>query len=125
MKQYIISLESGLDYQIAENGNNLSLGQRQLICLGRALLRKTKILILDEATAAIDLETDSLIQHTIRQKFAYCTVLCIAHRLHTILDSSRVLVLDRGKVAEFDTPEKLLKTKESMFYALAKDAGLV
>jgi ATP-binding cassette subfamily C (CFTR/MRP) protein 1 len=80
---------------------------------------------LDEATAAIDLETDSLIQKTIRTEFKNCTILTIAHRLNTILDSDRVLVLERGQIAEFDTPKNLLKSKESIFYSLAKEANLV
>jgi len=95
------------------------------VCLARTLLRKTKILILDEATAAVDLETDELIQQTIRKEFADCTILTIAHRLNTILDSDRVMVLDSGKLKEFDSPSKLLANKTSMFYDLAKDAGLV
>lgn len=93
--------------------------------MARALLRKTKILILDEATAAIDLETDSLIQQTIRKEFADCTILTIAHRLNTIIDSNRVLVLDKGRVVEYDSPQKLLANRQSRFYALAKDARLV
>ena len=126
MKEYISSLDAGLEYSVAENGENLSLGQRQLICLGRALLRKSKILVLDEATAAIDLSTDALIQETIRSEFSHCTILTIAHRLNTIMDSTRVLVMDQGKVVQFDTPERLLANKDSgAFYALAKDAGLV
>ncbi|OTF78883.1 hypothetical protein BLA29_003395 [Euroglyphus maynei] len=125
LKQYVSGLESGLDYPVAENGENLSVGQRQLICLARALLRKTKILILDEATAAIDLETDSLIQQTIRKEFADCTILTIAHRLNTIIDSNRVLVLDKGRVVEYDSPRKLLADRRSRFFALAKDAGLI
>ena len=91
----------------------------------RALLRKTKVLILDEATAAIDLETDDLIQATIRKEFADCTVLTIAHRLNTIMDSSRVLVLDAGKIAEFDSPQALLRNDQSVFYGMAKEAGLL
>ena len=115
----------GLNYEVAEGGSNLSVGQRQLVCLARALLRKTKVLILDEATAAVDLETDDLIQATIREEFSDCTVLTIAHRLNTIMDSSRVMVLDAGKIKEFDTPNVLLNNKKSVFYGMARDAGLV
>ncbi|XP_052122242.1 multidrug resistance-associated protein 1, partial [Frankliniella occidentalis] len=99
-------------------------GQRQLVCLARALLRKTKVLVFDEATAAVDLETDDLIQKTIREDFKECTILTIAHRLNTIMDSTRVLVLEKGEVAEYDSPQNLLQKKDSMFYSLAKDAGL-
>lgn len=88
------------------------------------MLRKTKILILDEATAAIDLETDDLIQKTIRTEFKDCTVLTIAHRLNTIMDSNRILVLDKGKIVEFDTPHDLIANQESIFYSMHKDAGL-
>lgn len=102
----------------------MSVGQKQLICLARALLRKTKILILDEATAAIDLETDDLIQKTIRSEFKNCTVLTIAHRLNTIMDSTRIIVLDKGKIVEFDTPTNLIANQDSVFYGMHKDAGL-
>lgn len=119
------SLEAGLNYTVAEAGENLSVGQRQLICLARALLRRTNVLVLDEATAAVDFDTDSLIQTTIREEFSNCTVLTIAHRLNTILDSDRVLVLDAGKIAEFDSPKALLSNDSSIFYSLAKDAGIV
>jgi ABC-type multidrug transport system fused ATPase/permease subunit len=101
-----------------------SVGQRQLVCLARALLRKTKVLILDEATAAVDLETDDLIQSTIRTEFAECTVLTIAHRINTILDYNRILVLDKGRMAEFDSPTTLLANKKTIFYELCADAGL-
>jgi ATP-binding cassette subfamily C (CFTR/MRP) protein 1 len=95
------------------------------VCLARALLRKTRILVLDEATAAVDLETDDLIQKTIRKEFLDSTVITIAHRLNTILDSHRVLVLDNGKVVECDSPQRLLETPDSVFRAMAKDAGIV
>merc|ERR1719208_679255 len=105
LEEFVSTLNEGLSYEIAEGGENLSVGQRQLVCLARALLRKTKILVLDEATAAVDLETDELIRATIRSEFSDCTVLTIAHRLKTILDSTKILVLDSGKVKEMDSPE--------------------
>ncbi|KAI1286675.1 ATP-binding cassette sub-family C member 3 [Halotydeus destructor] len=124
LQHFVDSLNIGLEFAITEGGENLSVGQRQLLCLARALLRKSKILILDEATAAVDLETDDLIQRTIRDEFADCTVLTIAHRLKTILDHDRVLVMDRGAVLEYDSPKKLLSNTESLFYAMVQDAGL-
>uniref|UniRef100_A0A4W6CQ51 ATP-binding cassette, sub-family C (CFTR/MRP), member 2 n=1 Tax=Lates calcarifer TaxID=8187 RepID=A0A4W6CQ51_LATCA len=123
LKDYVAGLQEGLQHEVAEGGENLSVGQRQLLCLARALLRKSRILILDEATAAVDLETDNLIQNTIRKEFSHCTVLTIAHRLHSIMDSSRVMVLDAGKIVEIDSPSNLLK-KQGHFYAMAKDAGI-
>ncbi|XP_072882594.1 ATP-binding cassette sub-family C member 3-like isoform X2 [Hemitrygon akajei] len=124
LKQYVHNQPAGLEHECSEGGENLSVGQRQLVCLARALLRKTRILILDEATAAVDLETDDLIQSTIRTQFENCTVLTIAHRLNTIMDYNRVLVLDKGEIAEFDSPSNLIAQK-GIFYSMAKDAGLV
>ncbi|XP_032409131.1 canalicular multispecific organic anion transporter 1-like isoform X2 [Xiphophorus hellerii] len=123
LKDYVAGLKEGLKHGVAEGGENLSVGQRQLLCLARALLRKSQILILDEATAAVDLETDDLIQNTIRKEFSHCTVLTIAHRLHSIMDSSRVMVLDAGKIVEFDSPSNLME-KRGHFYSMAKDAGI-
>lgn len=125
LKDFVSSLEDGLEYQVSEGGENVSVGQRQLICLARALLRKTKLLILDEATAAVDLETDDLIQSTIRQEFKGCTVLTIAHRLNTIMDYDRIMVLDKGNIVEFDSPQELLKQSSSVFYGMAKDANII
>ncbi|CAH1406916.1 unnamed protein product [Nezara viridula] len=125
LKPFVKGLPAGLQYEVTEGGENISVGQRQLICLARALLRKTKILILDEATAAVDLETDDFIQKTIRSEFYDCTVLTIAHRINTIMDSDRVLVLDQGQVVEFDGPNELLRNRTSVFHGMAHDAGLV
>uniref|UniRef100_A0A3B3TV55 ABC-type glutathione-S-conjugate transporter n=1 Tax=Poecilia latipinna TaxID=48699 RepID=A0A3B3TV55_9TELE len=123
LKDYVAGLKEELQHEVAEGGENLSVGQRQLLCLARALLRKSRILILDEATAAVDLETDDLIQTMIRKEFSHCTVLTIAHRLHSIMDSSRVMVLDAGKIVEFDSPSNLME-KRGHFYSMAKDAGI-
>ncbi|XP_071376110.1 multidrug resistance-associated protein 1 isoform X3 [Centroberyx affinis] len=124
LKSFVSGLPDKLNHECCEGGENLSLGQRQLLCLARALLRKTKILVLDEATAAVDMETDNLIQSTIRTQFEDCTVLTIAHRLNTIMDYTRVLVLDKGEIAEFDSPASLT-AKRGIFYKMAKDSGLV
>ncbi|KAK6200456.1 uncharacterized protein RJT21DRAFT_130974 [Scheffersomyces amazonensis] len=113
----------GLEATVFESGSNLSAGQKQLLSLARALLNKSQILILDEATAAVDVQTDKIIQETIRTRFKDKTILTIAHRLETILDSDRVLVLDQGQVREFDTPKNLLKDETSEFYALCKKGG--
>lgn len=112
-----------LQTKISDNGGNLSMGQRQLLCLSRALLNPSKILILDEATAAVDRETDKIIQETIRSAFKDRTILTIAHRIDTVMDSDRILVLDKGELKEFDTPENLLENKESLFYSLCEKGG--
>ncbi|XP_041812547.1 multidrug resistance-associated protein 1 isoform X2 [Chelmon rostratus] len=124
LKSFVSVLPNKLSHECSEGGENLSVGQRQLLCLARALLRKTKILVLDEATAAVDMETDNLIQSTIRSQFEGCTVLTIAHRLNTIMDYTRVLVLDKGEMTEFDSPSNLI-AQRGAFYEMAKDAGLV
>jgi len=120
----IESLEGGLEATVADGGANFSVGERQLLCMARAMLRKAKILMLDEATAAIDPHTDAAIQAAIRLHFAHCTVFTIAHRLHTIMDSDRILMLRDGTVAEFDTPETLLKDPLGTFASLARAAGI-
>ena len=96
-----------------------------MLCLARALLRKTKILVLDEATAAVDLETDDLIQNTISTEFHDCTIFTIAHRLNTIMDYDKIMVLEDGKIAEFDNVSNLMSSKNGIFYSMAKESGLV
>nr|KAF6321957.1 ATP binding cassette subfamily C member 2 [Pipistrellus kuhlii] len=123
LKSFVANLQHGLSHELTEAGDNLSIGQKQLLCLARALLRKSKILIMDEATAAVDLETDQLIQITIRKEFSHCTAITIAHRLHTIMDSDKVMVLDNGKIVEFGSPEELL-AQPGPFYFMAKEAGI-
>ncbi|GJJ71378.1 ATP-binding cassette, subfamily C (CFTR/MRP), member 1 [Entomortierella parvispora] len=124
LKDHIRTLEGGLSFEVSQGGENFSVGQRSLICLARALLRKTKILILDEATAAVDVETDELIQTTIRKEFKDRTILTIAHRIKTVMDSDMILVMEKGQVSEYDPPQTLLKRKEtSLFYQLAEQAG--
>ncbi|KAI5634884.1 ABC transporter domain-containing protein [Phthorimaea operculella] len=112
-----------LDFKVSEGGSNFSVGQRQLVCLARAILRSNKILIMDEATANVDPQTDALIQNTIRKAFASCTVITIAHRLNTIIDSDRVLVMDKGQAVEFDTPYALLNNPKSLFTFMVKETG--
>ncbi|WAR29823.1 MRP1-like protein [Mya arenaria] len=185
-QEFVAATGEGLNYDVGEGGQNLSVGQRQLVCLARTLLHKTRVLILDEATAAVDMETDQLIQgsnlndiifftmnlkinnlnvlnrwianlesescfiftslwmsffmfiriynkclkptlytNTIRQHFTECTILTVAHRLNTIMDYDRVMVMDAGAISEFDAPQKLLTATNSVFYGMAKDAGLV
>lgn len=114
---------SSLDYCVQQGGSNFSVGQRQLICLARAILQDNKILVLDEATANVDLATDALVQNTIRKKFKACTVLTIAHRLNTIMDSNKVLVMDHGQAIEFDHPYILLKNDQSHFSNMVQETG--
>ncbi|TYH94556.1 hypothetical protein ES332_A12G049000v1 [Gossypium tomentosum] len=113
----------GLDAEVLESGENFSVGQRQLLCLARALLRRSKILVLDEATAAVDVKTDAFIQKTIREEFKSCTMLVIAHRLNTIIDCDQILVLDAGQVLEHSTPEELLANEESAFSKMVQSTG--
>ncbi|KAF9359122.1 hypothetical protein BGX34_008531 [Mortierella sp. NVP85] len=123
LKEHITSLPGGLSFKVSQGGDNFSVGQRSLICLARALLRKTKILVLDEATAAVDVETDELIQKTIRKEFKDRTILTIAHRIKTVMDSDKILVLEKGRVEEYESPKTLLQRPESLFYSLALQAG--
>jgi len=116
-------LEKGLDAPVGEAGGNFSVGQRQLICLARAMLRKSKLIVLDEATASIDNETDAILQNSIREVFADATVLTIAHRLHTIMDSTKIMLFDKGELAEYDEPQVLLEDANSSFSRLVDDTG--
>ncbi|XP_052777823.1 ATP-binding cassette sub-family C member 4-like [Mya arenaria] len=123
LKPAIEELPKSLDAEVSEGGVNFSVGQRQLICLARAILRNNKILMIDEATANVDLRTDALIQRTIRDKFMDCTVLTIAHRLRTIMDSDRLLVLEDGKIVEFDAPYLLVTKPDGVFKRLVEQTG--
>ncbi|KAF2474108.1 multidrug resistance-associated protein 1 [Lindgomyces ingoldianus] len=125
LKDHIASMPGKLEAQIFEGGSNLSAGQRQLVSLARALLAPSNILVLDEATAAVDVETDAMLQATLRTSmFRNRTIITIAHRINTILDSDRIVVLDRGTVAEFDTPAELVR-RRGLFYELVKEANLL
>ncbi|VEN45399.1 unnamed protein product [Callosobruchus maculatus] len=122
LNQFFWERPGGLQSTVAEGGADLSVGQRQLICLARAIIRKNKILVLDEATANVDHVTDSEIQKAIAKNFKEYTVLTIAHRVETVIDSDRILVLDKGHVEEFDHPYKLLQNENGLFYRLASEA---
>ena len=115
--------EKGLNMIITENGGNISIGERQLICITRAILRKSKIIIMDEATASIDVNTENIIQKAINNLLKDSTILTIAHRIKTVLNSDRILVLDKGQVVEFDKPKFLLANKNSMFYEFYNNAN--
>ncbi|KAH9796189.1 ABC transporter C family member 2 [Citrus sinensis] len=123
LKDVIRKNSFGLAAEVSEGGENFSVGQRQLLSLARALLRRSKILVLDEATAAVDVRTDALIQRTIREEFKSCSMLIIAHRLNTIIDCDRILVLDAGQVLEHDTPEALLLREDSAFSSMVQSTG--
>ncbi|KAK1310242.1 ABC transporter C family member 3 [Acorus calamus] len=113
--------EGKLDSSVSENGENWSVGQRQLVCLGRVILKKSKVLVLDEATASVDTATDSLIQKTLRRQFSDSTVITIAHRITSVLDNDMVLLLENGKILEYDTPSNLLENKSSAFAKLVAE----
>lgn len=112
-----------LDTKVSEGGGNFSAGQRQLICLARAIVRNNKVLVMDEATANVDRHTDSLIQKTIRDAFDSCTVITIAHRLNTIMDYDRALVMDGGRAVEFAPPHELLENPNSYFAKMVAQTG--
>ncbi|XP_038068240.1 ATP-binding cassette sub-family C member 8-like [Patiria miniata] len=122
LKAVVSELDTGLDSKVAEGGDNFSMGQRQLFCLARAFLRKSRILILDEATASIDMETDDIVQKVLAEEFSDRTILVIAHRVTTILDADRILVLNEGAIVEYDTPQNLLAQEDSQFASFVQSA---
>lgn len=119
----LVEREGGLDTVVQEDGKNFSLGQRQLLCMGRALLRRPRVLLMDEATASVDMENDALIQNTVRSEFKLSTVATVAHRLHTVADSDVVMVLEKGKLAEMDMPDRLVSREKSHFKSLIEASG--
>ena len=122
---YIIKRDKqGLNQEIAEGGSNLSVGEKQLICITRAILRKSKIIIMDEATASIDYKTEEIIQKAVSEILNDSTFITIAHRIKTILNYDRILTLDNGKIVDFDTPKNLLNDKKSLFYELYSKSNL-
>ncbi|KAG0223167.1 hypothetical protein BGW42_006079 [Actinomortierella wolfii] len=123
LKSYVQEAQGGLDSQVAEYGENLSVGQRQLLCLARAMLTNARVLIMDEATANVDVQSDVLIQQAMRKEFHDRTILTIAHRLNTVIDFNRILVLDHGEVKEFDTPANLLNNPDSVFSSMVDETG--
>ncbi|KAJ2928554.1 hypothetical protein H1R20_g8546, partial [Candolleomyces eurysporus] len=112
-----------LDFSVSEGGENFSTGEKQLLCMARAILKRSKVLVMDEATASVDYATDELISKTIRQEFSESTILTIAHRLRTVIDYDRVMLLDQGRIIEFDKPSTLLSDSGSQFYALCRATG--
>ncbi|MCO5600212.1 hypothetical protein L7F22_054322 [Adiantum nelumboides] len=110
-----------LDAPVTDNGGNWSVGQRQLLCFGRALLKHSRVLFLDEATASVDAQTDGIIQDLIKEEFQNCTVVSIAHRIPTVMDSDKVLVMDAGRVKEFDSPSALLSNQSTLFSSLVSE----
>ncbi|CAN6905916.1 unnamed protein product [Brassica oleracea] len=123
LKEVVASKPGKLDSLVADSGENWSVGQRQLLCLGRVMLKRCRILFLDEATASVDSQTDAMIQKIIREDFSSCTIISIAHRIPTVMDCDRVLVIDAGKAKEYDSPVHLLE-RRSLFAALVQEYAL-
>ncbi|KAK4787178.1 hypothetical protein SAY86_011011 [Trapa natans] len=121
LREAVQEKTEGLDAMVVEDGSNWSMGQRQLFCLGRTLLRRSRVLVLDEATASIDNATDLILQKTIRKEFADCTVITVAHRIPTVMDCTMVLAISDGKLVEYDEPLKLMKKENSLFGQLVKE----
>ncbi|XP_051154777.1 probable multidrug resistance-associated protein lethal(2)03659 isoform X2 [Leptopilina boulardi] len=123
LKNYVQDMISGLYGKVTDGGANFSIGQRQLLCLARAIVRKNKILVLDEATANVDPQTDNLIQKTIRSRFQNCTILIVAHRLNTVMDCDRFIVMDAGEIVEFDHPHLLLQKENGYLQEMVRQCG--
>ncbi|KAK8614558.1 hypothetical protein V6N13_068358 [Hibiscus sabdariffa] len=120
LKDLVASKPDKLDSLVVDNGDNWSVGQRQLLCLGRVMLKHSRLLFMDEATASVDSQTDAVIQKIIREEFAACTIISIAHRISTVIDCDKVLVMDAGKAKEFDKPSRLLE-RPTVFAALVQE----
>lgn len=124
MKEVVSLLPSGFDSMVTEGGSNFSVGERQLLCLARAILSRNKIIVLDEATANVDRRTDQLILDSLEKSFHDGTVIVVAHRLETIAKSDSVIVMGNGRILEHDSPEALLSDAGSHFFAMARNGGL-
>ena len=122
LKELVGALPGQLEWKVSDGGENLSVGQRQLLCLARALLRRCRVVVMDEASASLDLESDSVMKRVIAREFEGCTVLTIAHRLNTVLTSDRIMVFDAGRLREFDKPAVLLRDKDGLLAQLLSDA---
>ena len=120
----ILRNNEGLSQEIEEGGSNLSVGEKQLICITRAILRKSKIIIMDEATASIDYKTEEMIQKAINELLNESTLITIAHRIKTIINYDKIMTLDNGKIIDFDTPKNLINDKTSLFYELYSKSSL-
>ncbi|ELR45351.1 hypothetical protein M91_01311, partial [Bos mutus] len=123
LKEAIEGFPGKMNAELAESGLNLSSGQRQLVCLARAILRENRILIIDKATSNVDPRTDELIQKTIHEKFSQCTVLTITHSLSNVIDCTQIMVLDSGRLKEYDNPYGLLQNKDKLFYKMVQQLG--
>ena len=120
----MLKKKNGLKYKVSEGGLNLSVGERQLICIARAIMRKSKIIIMDEATSSIDYKTESLIQKSLEKSLKDSTVITIAHRIKTIINYDRIIVLQSGELIEQGSPRQLINSKKGTFYELYMQSNL-